>query len=129
MDVDLEARVARQFPSLYLTLVSVLVGLVLSDLLSEIHSRMVLWPLTIETCRTWCQILGNTLAVLAAWVTYSHLGLIKRRVPTVWDTLDAVLVLITIPSNAQVGRHEAAGWFLAAACWNLLATMAVRINL
>jgi len=129
MDEDLETRVARLFPSLYLTLVSVLVGLVLSDLFSEVHSRMTLWPLTLETARTWCQVLGNTLAVLAAWVTYSHLGLLKRRLPTVWDTLDAVLVLITIPSNAQVGRHDAAGYFLVAASWNLLAVCAVRINL
>lgn len=129
MDEDLETRVARLFPSLYLTLVSVLVGLVLSDLFSEMHSRMTLWPMTIEACRTWCQVLGNTLAALAAWVTYSHLGLVKQRLPTVWDTLDAVLVLITIPSNALVGRHEAAGWFLVAACWNLLAACAIRINL
>ncbi|HEY2709297.1 MAG TPA: hypothetical protein VGI95_14710 [Caulobacteraceae bacterium] len=129
MDDDLEARVARQFPSLYLTLVSVLVGLVLSDLFSEMHARMNLWPLTIEACRTWCQVLGNTLAALAAWVTYSHLGLVKQRLPTVWDTLDAVLVLITIPSNALVGRHDAAAWFLVAASWNLLAVCAVRINL
>jgi len=129
MDEDLEARVARLFPTLYLTLASVLVGLVLSDLFSEVHSRMTLWPLTIESARTWCQVLGNTFAVLAAWVTYSHLGLLKRRLPTVWDTLDALLILITIPSNAQVGRHDPAGWFLAAASWNLLAVCAVRINL
>jgi hypothetical protein len=90
---------------------------------------MILWPLTIEVCRTWCQVLGNTLAVLAAWVTYSHLGLVKQRLPTAWDTLDAVLILITIPSNALVGRHDAAAWFLAAACWNLLAACAIRINL
>jgi hypothetical protein len=129
MKEDLETRVGGLFPSLYLTLVSVLVGLVLSDLFSEVHARMTLWPLTIEACRTWCQVLGNTLAVLSAWVTYSHLGLVKRRLPTVWDTLDAVLVLITIPSNALVGRHDTAGWFLVAACWNLLAVCAVRINL
>ena len=74
MGENLEARVARQFSSLYLTLVSVLVGLVLSDLFSAIHDRMTLWPLTLETGRTWCQIFGNTLAVLSSWVTYSHLG-------------------------------------------------------
>src|SRR6185312_8765565 len=67
MDESLEARVARQFSSLYLTLVSVLVGLVLSDLFSAIHDRMTLWPLTLETGRTWCQIFGNTLAVLSSW--------------------------------------------------------------
>ena len=129
MDEDLEARVARLFPSLYLTLASVLVGLVLADLFSEVHSRVTLWPLTLETARSWCQVLGTTLAVLAGWVTYSHLGLLKKRLPTVWDTLDVLLILITIPSNAQVGRHDAAGWFLAAAFWNLLAACAVRINL
>ncbi len=129
MDEDLETRVAALFPSLYLTLVSVLVGLVLSDLFSEVHLRMNLWPLTLETARTWCQVLGNTLAVLAGWVTYSHLGLLKKRLPTVWDTLDALLILATIPSNAQVGRHDAAGWFLAAALWNLCGACAVRINL
>jgi hypothetical protein len=129
VDEDLETRVASLFPTLYLTLVSVLVGLVLSDLFSEVHSRMTLWPLTLESARTWCQVLGNTLGVLAAWVTYSHLGLLKKRLPTVWDTLDALLILITIPSNAQVGRHDAAGWFLAAALWNLLGACAVRINL
>jgi len=129
MTDKLETRVAALFPSLYLTLVSVLVGLVLADLFAEMHSRMVLWPLTIESCRTWCQLMGNALAVLASWVTYSHLGLLKRRVPTVWDTLDAVLVLITIPSNALAGLHDAAPWFLAAAVWNVLASLAVRINL
>jgi hypothetical protein len=129
MDDDLETRVARLFPTLYLTLVSVLVGLVLSDLFAEIHSRMTLWPLTLESARTWCQVLGNTLAVLAAWVTYSHLGLLKNRLPTIWDTLDVLLILVTIPSNAQVGRHDAAGWFLAAALWNLCGACAVRINL
>ncbi len=129
MAKNLEARVAKLFPSLYLTLVSVLVGLVLSDLFSEIHARISLWPLTVEAGRSWCQILAITLAVLSSWVMYSHLALLKRRLPTVWDTLDAVLVLITIPSNALAGRHEAAGWFLVAAAWNLLACCAVRINL
>src|SRR5580698_2685029 len=129
MDEALETRVARLFPSLYLTLVSVLVGLVLSDLFSEIHSRMTLWPLSLEVARTWCQVMGNTFAVFGAWVTYSHLALLKQRLPTMWDTLDALLILITIPSNAQAGRHDAAGWFLAAAFWNLLAACAIRINL
>lgn len=126
---DLEARVARQFSTLYLTLVSVLVGLVLSDLFSTIHARVVLWPLTLETARTWCQIFGNTLAVLSAWVTYSHLGLLRNRLPTIWDTVDVVLVLNVIPLNAAVGLHEGANWFFLAATYQLLSLMAIKINL
>lgn len=129
MSESLEQRVARQFSSLYLTLVSVLVGLVLSDLFSTVHDRMTLWPLTLETARTWCQILGNCLAVLSAWVTYSHLGLLRNRMPTIWDTIDAMLVLVTVPLNAATGRHEAAAWFFWAGGYTLLGLTAVRINL
>lgn len=126
---NLEGRVARQFSSLYLTLVSVLVGLVLSDLYSDVHERMTLWPLTLETSRTWCQIFGSTLAVLSSWVTYSHLGLLRNRVPTIWDTVDAMLVLVTIPLNAATGQHDATAWFFWAAAFLLLGLTAVRINL
>jgi len=129
MDENLETRVARQFPTLYLTLVSVLVGLVLSDLFSTVHARVVLWPLTMETARTWCQIFGNILAVLSSWVTYSHLGLLRNRLPTVWDTVDAVLVLVTIPLNSAVVLHEGASWFFWAAACSLLGLTAVKINL
>lgn len=129
MSETLEHRGARQFSSLYLTLVSVLVGLVLSDLFSEIHERMTLWPLTLESARTWCQIFGNSLAVLSSWVTYSHLGLLRNRMPTIWDTVDAMLVLITVPLNAVTGRHDAAAWFFWAAAFLLLGLTAVRINL
>lgn len=126
---DLERRVAGQFSALYITLVSVLVGLVLSDLFSQVHARMTLWPLTFETVQTWFQILGNTLVALSAWITYSHLGVLRRRLPTIWDTVDAMLVLVTIPLNAATGRHEAAGYFFWAAAYSLLALCAVRINL
>src|ERR1043165_4454587 len=87
MSESLVERAATRFSSLYLTLVSVLVGLVLSDLFSSIHDRMTLWPVTLETARTWCQIFANTLAVLSAWITYSHLGLLRKRLPTIWDTI------------------------------------------
>ena len=129
MDEDLETRVAAQFSSLYLTLVSVLVGLVLADLFGQVHERMALWPLTLETLRTWFQILGNTLVALSAWITYSHLGMLRRRLPTIWDTLDATLVLVTIPLNAATGRHEAWTYFFWAAVYCLLGLSAVRINL
>ncbi|MFZ2031722.1 MAG: hypothetical protein WAU68_15525 [Vitreimonas sp.] len=129
MSDTLAERAARRFSSLYLTLVSVLVGLVLSDLFSAIHDRMTLWPLTFETGRTWCQIFGNTLAVLSAWITYSHLGLLRNRLPTIWDTIDVMLVLVTVPLNAATGRHDGAAWFFWAAGYTLLGLTAIRINL
>jgi len=128
MDENLETRVSAQFSSLYLTLVSVLVGLVLADLFGQVHARMVLWPLTLEVIRTWAQILGNAIVALSAWITYSHLGLLRKRLPTIWDTLDAGLVLVSIPLNAATGRHDAAPYFFWAAAYSLLALCAVNLN-
>jgi hypothetical protein len=129
MQENLETRVAAQFSTLYLTLVSVLVGLVLADLFSTIHARMVLWPLTLETGRTWCQILGNSFAVWTAWLTYAHLGLLRKRVPTIWDSVDAALVLVVIPLNAATGLHDATAWFFWAGAYCCLGVTAVNINL
>jgi hypothetical protein len=126
---NLEARVSRQFSTLYLTLVSVLVGLVLADLFSTIHARIVLWPLTIETGRTWFQILGNSLAIWSAWLTYAHLGLLRKRLPTIWDSVDAALVLVVIPLNAATGLHDATAWFFWAGAYCCLGVTAVKINL
>lgn len=129
MGENLEQRVARQFSSLYLTLVSVLVGLVLADLFSQVHQRMTLLPLTLETVRTWGQIFSNIVAVLAAWVTYSHLGLLRNRVPTIWDTVDVLLVLVTVPLNAATGLTEGTAWFFWAAAFAVATVIAIRINL
>jgi hypothetical protein len=129
MEEDLGARVARQFPSLYLTLVSVLVGLVLSDLFSTVHARVILWPLTLQTTLAWFQIFTTMLAVLAAWVAYSHLGLLRNRLPTIWDTVDAAMVLVTIPVNAAIGQGDGAPWFFWAAVYSLLGMIAIKINL
>lgn len=124
----LEQRVAGQFSGLYVTLVSVMVGLVLADLFGQVEARMTLWPMTWETVRTWAQIAGTMGAVLSSWVTYTHLGMLRRRLPTIWDTLDASLVLITIPLNACAGRPDATGWFLCATAFSVLGLSAVWIN-
>jgi hypothetical protein len=128
VEEDLEGRVSRQFSGLYLTLVSVMVGLVLSDLIGQIHDRMTLWPLTWQTARTWLQISGTGLAVLSSWVSYTHLGMLRNRLPTIWDTLDASLVLVTIPLNAAVGRADPSAWFFWAAAFSVLGLTAIRIN-
>lgn len=127
-DESLEQRVAGQFSGLYMTLVSVMVGLVLADLLGQIHERMTLWPMSWMTARTWLQIFATFSAAMSAWVAYTHLGMLRRRLPTILDTVDACLVLITLPLNAWAGRADATGWFVFAAAYCFLGLAAVSIN-
>jgi hypothetical protein len=125
---SLEQRVAGQFSGLYLTLVSVMVGLVLADLFSQVHDRMALWPMSWMTLRTWLQIAATIAVVMSSWVSYTHLGMLRRRLPTIWDTLDASLVLITVPLNAFAGRPDATGWFACGAAFSVLGLSAIWIN-
>jgi hypothetical protein len=128
MSESLEQRVASQFSGLYMTLVSVMVGLVLADLLSQVHDRMTLWPMSWTTLRTWMQIFAAFSAAMSAWVAYTHLGMLRRRTPTLLDTVDACLVLITLPLDAFAGRQDATGWFIFAAAYCFLGITAVWIN-
>jgi hypothetical protein len=63
---ELEHRIREQFPALYITLVSVLIGLALADLVAEARAHMALWPLTVDTLRTWGELTGNLFSALAA---------------------------------------------------------------
>jgi hypothetical protein len=126
---QLEDRIREQFPALYITLVSVLVGLALADLVAEARVRMVLWPLTIDTLRTWGELTGNLFSALAAWVVYAHLGISRRRIPTFADSLIAFsLPLFILILNSYVGVTPMWKWLyfasgflafsLATTLWN-----------
>ena len=126
---ELENRIREQFPALYITLVSVLVGLALADLVAEARVRMVLWPLAIDTMRTWGELTGNLFSALAAWVVYAHLGISRRRIPTFADSLIAFsLPLFILILNSYVGVSPMWKWLyfasgflafsLATTLWN-----------
>jgi hypothetical protein len=105
----------EQAPAVFITLVSVLIGLVLSDLVTEARSRMHLWPLDGLALRTWGQILSNGISALAVWIVLAHLSIARRRVPHVWETVSGLgppLMLLT--ATSFIGRPEVWPWFYGA---------------
>jgi hypothetical protein len=115
---DLEHRIREQFPALYITLVSVLIGLALADLVAEARMRMVLWPLTLDTLRTWGELTGNLFSALAAWVVYAHIGISRRRIPTLADSLIAFsLPLFLLLLNSYVGVTPMWKWLYFASAF------------
>jgi hypothetical protein len=112
---DLERRIRDQFPTLYITLVSVLVGLALADLVAEARARMELWPLNLDTLRTWGELTGNLFSALAAWVVYAHIGISRRHIPTFADSLIAfTLPLFLLLLNSYVGVTPMWKWLYLA---------------
>lgn len=109
---DLETRIRDQFPALFITLVSVLIGLALTDLVSEARVRMVLWPITLHTLRTWFELSANLLSALGAWVVYAHIAISRRRIPSLADAIIAfTLPLCLLFGNSFVGVEPAWPWF------------------
>ena len=109
--MDLEDRIKQQFPSLFITLLSVLIGLVFADLVSEAHARMTLWPLTVDTIRTWGQIFAMGTCALTGWVFLAHIGISRLRIPTLEDSL--IVFLTPVPlliGNSFVGLAETWPW-------------------
>ncbi|HTT99989.1 MAG TPA: hypothetical protein VMF58_18215 [Rhizomicrobium sp.] len=112
---ELEHRIREQFPALYITLVSVLVGLALADLVAEARVRMVLWPLDLDTLRTWGELTANLFSALSAWTVYAHLGISRRRIPTFADSLIAFsLPLFILILNSYVGVSPMWKWLYLA---------------
>jgi hypothetical protein len=118
---DLETRIKDQFPALFITLVSVLIGLALADLVSEARVRMVFWPVNLHTLRTWFELSGNLLSALSAWVIYAHIAISRRRIPTLADAIIAfTLPLCLLFGNSFVGIEPAWLWFYFATAFLVL---------
>jgi hypothetical protein len=117
-----EQRVTGQFPALYVTLVSVLIGLVFADLVAEARNRLILWPLTLETAFTWAQLMGTVSSAIAAWVVYSHIGIARRSVASMSDTLVAFLTPVPmLLMTGLTGRPETWPWFYGGGIYLLFA--------
>jgi hypothetical protein len=115
---DLESRIKDQFPAVIITLVSVLIGLALADLISEARARMVFWPINLHSLRTWFQFSANLFSALSAWVGYSHLAISRRRIPSLSDALTAfTLPLALLFGNSFVGTEPGWPWFYFAAAF------------
>jgi hypothetical protein len=120
--VDLQDRIKHQFPALYITLLSVLIGLVFSDLASEAHARMTFWPLNVGTLRTCGQVFAMGTNALGAWIAFAHIGISRHRIPSMADSV--IVFLVPVPllfANSLVGQKDIWPWFYYASGYLLIA--------
>ena len=109
--MKLEDRIKQQFPVLFITLLSVLIGSLFADLVSQAHARMALWPLDVGTLRTWGQIFAMGTSALSSWVFLAHVGISRLRIPTLADSL--IVFLTPVPlliGNSLIGLREIWPW-------------------
>lgn len=125
--MSLRAHVAAQFPSLFITLVSILIGIFFADLVGSVDARMTVWPLDLHTLRIWGQVVGMAASALTVWAVFTHVGISRRHVP---DMADAVIVFLApVPlliGNRFIGREQAWPWFYFASVYLIVAIFTSR---
>ena len=119
--MTLEDRIRQQFPGLIVTLLSVLIGLALSDLVGMARARMTLWPLDVATLRTWGQVLAMGGCCLSVWVIFAHMAISRLRTPKLTDSLTVFVIPATIlVGNSLVGLRDSWPWFYFASFYLLV---------
>lgn len=125
----LAERVKEQFPNLFITLVSVLIGLVFQDLVTEARARMHLWPLNMDSLRTWSQLFANGTSAMTVWIVYAHIGVSRKHIPTLGDSLFAILPpVLILAATSFVGQQEVWPWFYVASVYLVSTIVVVRWN-
>jgi hypothetical protein len=113
-EMFVEDRVTEQYPMVVVTLVSVITGAVLTDLMMEVRIRMHLWPLSLETIRVCAQVIMVGYLSLNVWMVSTHLAILPKRIPSLGDSVVAFLLPATLFFvTSRVGEAETWPYFYA----------------
>jgi hypothetical protein len=110
----------------FVTFVSILIGMALADLVEEARARMHLWPLDHQALVTWAQIAAIVGTAMSAWSGYAHLGIARRSVPWFGEAVSATAApLLLLVVNSFTGRDLLWPWFYAAAMYLFAALLSL----
>jgi hypothetical protein len=124
-----KAFVVDKSAGLYITFLSIVIGIALADLLGEARGRMHLWPLSPEALRDWGQVGGIAGSALGTWAIYAYLGISRRGVPSFSESISAFAgPLFLVFATTVAGRPEGWPWFYAAAGFLLIEIFAAAPN-
>ena len=124
-DDGLAAHVAHRAPDLYITFLSILVGIVLADLLQLVRNDLRFWPIDARAVMTSAQIVGMAGSALGTWAVYAHLAIAQRQTPRFSESLAAFVgPLVLLVANSFVGAADPTAWFLLAGIFLTVATVA-----
>ena len=127
---ELRKHIRDNHPSVYLTLVSIIVALALEDLFSLVRDIYGVGVPETGAVLLWLQIVGAFGAALSVWVGYCHILITTRWILGIWDALSVMSLLIVLfVINTTVGVENPAWWFFAMGALPLAGGIILYINL
>jgi hypothetical protein len=112
---EIRNRLEENYAAIYVTLVSVMLGLTLDDIVSVMRG------IEDVSLFNWLTAVFSVHVIFNAWVGYSLAASIVRLVPSVWDALNVfVLSMAHFGLNSTIGEAPIA-FFYTAACYSVIA--------
>ncbi len=119
---DPVANARTLFPTIQITLVSIVVALALQELLSRLPTIDALWHTTIVGARVWCQVLVALVIIIKMWTGFVLTAVATERVPRALDLVGPILVLVFVDAQiASIGVEHALRWWYVLGAGSLVA--------
>ena len=115
MQQEINDRLEENYSTIYITIVSVLLGLALDDIVSILRN--------LESINffNWLTAAFSVHVIFNAWVGYSAAASIARLVPSVWDALNVFTLSVAhFALNSAIGE-EPTVFFYSASCYSAVA--------
>lgn len=123
MQDEIRTRLEDNYSAIYVTLVSVMLGLALDDTVSIMRGIESLTPFN------WLTAVFSVHVIFNAWVGYSSAASAVRLVPSVWDALNVfVLSVAHFALNSAIGEQPIV-FFYSASAYSAVAGGVVYFNI
>jgi hypothetical protein len=117
------AKIETQFPSVYITLISVVLGFAIEDLITSLRA---LHSINVYSALTGVGIIA---AIFTGWTGYSFVAMTQERMPNVSDGLNVFLIGLSFYLlNTTIG-HEVWHFFAALSIYECFVLFASLYNL
>lgn len=115
-------EVERLFPSVYITLVSILLGFAVEDVINRLRE---IAPVDVFTAIAATGILTG---IIAAWIGWSFVSMTQERLPNVWDAIHVFFMAFCFYALISTLGTEVWWVFMALAIYNVFGTLAAIYN-
>jgi|GEM_PF-4427824 len=88
--------IGKQFSSVYITFLSILIGLALEDWVSAIRSQTNLFDSSVTSLIILLQFAQNLVMIIVSWVTYCQFAMARKSVPTPMEAVHLLLFALTL---------------------------------
>ncbi|MEH6569588.1 MAG: hypothetical protein V7709_10955 [Halioglobus sp.] len=121
---SVQKRIGGQFPTVYITFLSVVIGLALEGWVSILSTTPQLFTITFKSTILWLQMFQNLLFIIVAWVAYTQIAMVRRSIPSPFDAIQVLGFTLTLfLLNAAIG-HSLALYNYAWAAYLLIGGLA-----